>query len=67
MAMGSFPQKFFPRLNVTFTAYPGTSRTERVNDSRRFLDNQSIVGSIPVMIEDAIGRCGAEHQDRRGD
>ena len=54
MAMGSFPQKFFPRLNVTFTAYPGTSRTERVNDSRRFLDNQSIVGSIPVMIEDAI-------------
>ena len=34
--------------------HPGTSRTERVNDSRRFLDNQSIVGSIPVMIEDAI-------------
>lgn len=54
VAMGFFPQKFFPRLNVTFTAYPGTTKTERVDESRRFLDSQTIIGSIPVMIEDVL-------------
>lgn len=54
MAMGTFPQKFFPRLNVTFTAYPGTTKTERLNDNRRFLDSQTIIGPIPIMIEDVM-------------
>ena len=54
MAMGRFPQKFFPRLNVTFTAFPGTTRTERVDERRRFLDSQTIIGPIPVMVEDAV-------------
>ena len=54
MAMGAFPQKFFPRLNVTFTVFPGVTKAERVSDNRRFLDNQSIVGPIPIMIDDAL-------------
>lgn len=54
VAMGTFPQKYFPRLNVTFTAYPGTTKTERVNDNRRFLDSQTIIGPIPVIIEDVL-------------
>ena len=54
MAMGYFPQKFFPRLNVTFTAFPGVTKTERVDENRRFLDAQSIIGPIPAMIEDVL-------------
>lgn len=54
MAMGTYPQKYFPRLNVTFTAFAGITKTERVDDERRFLDAQSIIGSIPVMIVDTL-------------
>ena len=54
MAMGVFPQKYFPRLNVTFTAYAGTTKTDRVDDTRRYLDSQTIVGPIPSMIADTM-------------
>lgn len=54
MAMGTFPQQFFPRLNLTFTAYPGTNKTNRVSDGQRFLDSQTILGPIPMMIQDAV-------------
>lgn len=54
MSLGSFPQKFFPRLNVTFTAFPGITKTERLSDSRRFIDARSIIGPIPVMIVDTL-------------
>ena len=54
MALGLFPQQFFPRLNITFTAFPGVTKTETVDDERRFLDAQTIVGPIPLMIDDAL-------------
>ncbi|KFI50956.1 ATP-binding protein [Bifidobacterium biavatii] len=54
MALGSFPQQFFPRLNVTFTAFAGVTKTETVDDERRFLDASTIVGPIPMMIDDAL-------------
>lgn len=54
LALGSFPQQFYPRLNVTFTAFPGVTKTQRVSDSKRFLDAQTIFGSIPYMISDTL-------------
>lgn len=54
LALGTFPQQFFPRLNVTVTVFPGVSKTETIDESRRFIDTQSIVGSIPLLIEDAL-------------
>ncbi|WEV58928.1 putative DNA binding domain-containing protein [Bifidobacterium sp. ESL0728] len=54
LALGEFPQKFFPRLNVTFTAFPGTTKTERTSDGRRFLDTQTIIGPIPAMVADTL-------------
>ncbi|KAA8818622.1 hypothetical protein [Bifidobacterium vespertilionis] len=54
MALGLFPQQFLPRLNVTFTAFPGTTKAEIVDDERRFLDAQTLVGPIPLMIDDAL-------------
>lgn len=54
LALGTYPQKFFPRLNVTFTAFPGIDKATPVDESRRFLDAQTIIGSIPIMIADAL-------------
>lgn len=54
MALGIFPQQFFPRLNITFTAFPGVTKAETVDDERRFLDAQTLVGPIPLMIDDAL-------------
>lgn len=54
MALGAFPQKFFPRLNVTFTVFPGVSRSEKTADGRRFIDSETIIGPIPVMVDDAV-------------
>ncbi|MCI6206483.1 MAG: hypothetical protein MR654_06130 [Corynebacterium glucuronolyticum] len=53
MATGIYPQKVFPRLNVTFSSYPGDSKATGLNN-QRFLDNQSFVGSIPTLIHDCV-------------
>lgn len=59
MAMGEFPQQFFPRLNVTFTSYPGIDKAAR-HDGVRFLDNKTIVGPIPMMVEETLS-CVSEN------
>lgn len=52
LAMGSFPQQWFPQLNLTFVHY----RDEHVSGAEgvRFLDNVAIDGSIPVIVRDAV-------------
>ena len=52
LALGVYPQKYFPRLTVTFAAYPGT--TKAPENGVKFLDSQKMVGSIPAIIEDTI-------------
>ena len=53
LALGSFPQQFMPRLNVTFTAFPGIDKTGAA-DGRRFLDARTLIGPIPMMVDDAV-------------
>ena len=49
LALGKYPQKYFPSLAVTFTLFP------EENDGRvRFLDSKRLVGSLPAMIADAV-------------
>ena len=52
LALGTYPQKYFPRLTVTFTAYGGTDKSQE--GSVKFLDNQKMVGSIPTIIADTV-------------
>lgn len=49
MTLGTYPQEFFPQLNVTFVSYP-TSDGRPMADGTRFLENVAIDGPIPQMV-----------------
>ena len=54
MAMGSYPQKYFPRLNVVFTSYPSPQKGDARAVGGRFADSMNIDGPIPEMIVNAV-------------
>ncbi|MDR0991097.1 MAG: ArsR family transcriptional regulator, partial [Propionibacteriaceae bacterium] len=53
LALGQYPQEFFPRLTVTVAAYPGLSKAPGVGELR-LLDSVTLAGPIPVLIQDAV-------------
>lgn len=53
LALGRYPQQFFPQLDVTFVYYPTTNGVADASGVR-FLDNASIDGAIPVMAAEAL-------------
>jgi predicted HTH transcriptional regulator len=50
LALGRFPQQFLPQLNATFVAFP-TVDARPMSDGTRFLDNVSVDGPIPQIVE----------------
>lgn len=50
MALGVYPQKFFPRLNVAFASYPTTNKGVVPDIGGRYADAVTIDGPIPDMI-----------------
>jgi ATP-dependent DNA helicase RecG len=54
LALGAYPQQFFPQLNITFIVVPGTSLTSIPDDGPRFIDNRAFDGPIPLMVEDGV-------------
>ncbi len=49
LALGKYPQKYFPSLAVTFTLFP-----EEKDGGIRFLDSRRLVGPLPAMIADTV-------------
>ena len=49
LALGTYPQHFFPRLTVTFAAFPGVDKAQV--DGVKFVDSQSMAGPIPAARE----------------
>ncbi|MBP3731110.1 MAG: putative DNA binding domain-containing protein, partial [Mailhella sp.] len=49
LALGKYPQKYFPSLVVTFTLFP-----EEKGSGMRFLDSKRLVGPMPAMIADTV-------------
>ncbi|WP_415446897.1 ATP-binding protein [Bifidobacterium aquikefiri] len=54
LALGRYPQQYFPRLNVTIAVFPGTSRAEVFSGDGHLVTAESITGPIPIIIDDAV-------------
>lgn len=52
LALGTYPQHFFPRLTVTFACFPG--RDKAPQGSVKFLDSESMAGPIPAVLVDTV-------------
>lgn len=52
LALGQYPQQFYPQLMLSFVSYPTVDGAE--SDGVRFLDNVAIEGSIPMMVREAM-------------
>lgn len=55
LALGRFPQQFFPQLDMTFSFFARSDR-EPMSDGTRFLDSASIDGPMPTMLDEALRR-----------
>lgn len=53
LALGSYPQRQHPQLNLTFVSY-ATPTGESGASGVRFLDNVSVNGPIPVIVSEAL-------------
>lgn len=52
LALGTYPQHFYPRLTVSFACYPGTRKSS--DAGVKFLDSQSMAGPIPAVLVDTM-------------
>lgn len=50
MAAGTFPQKYFPRLEIIFSVYQGVDKVEASTGRLCCLTSKEIIGSIPEML-----------------
>lgn len=53
LALGRYPQEFFPQWMVSFAVYPGATK-DAVDEELRMDDQRTIDGPIPVMVERAV-------------
>jgi len=56
LCFGTWPQKFFPALVVTFVRYPGSTPDEKGTRGERFLDTCKCEGSLAEIVEQAVRR-----------
>ncbi len=54
LALGTYPQQFFPQLNATFVVYPGLSAEDVAPGGPRFLDNRTFEGPVPYIVDEAV-------------
>lgn len=50
-----YPQAFFPQLSILAVVLPGDEPGGIGNEGERFIDNQRIEGTLPEMLDKAVG------------
>ncbi|MDK4283100.1 ATP-binding protein [Corynebacterium propinquum] len=58
LALGTYPQQFFPQLSITFTHYRGTTKASDASGIR-YTDTLTVEGPIPLLIEEATRKVQA--------
>ncbi|WP_181773875.1 ATP-binding protein [Amycolatopsis pittospori] len=53
LALGEYPQEFFPQVMLTFVHYPTKSGPDP-RSGTRFVDNVAAEGPIPVIVDEAL-------------
>ena len=54
LALGRYPQKFYPRLTISAAMFPGISRDEVFSTGHELVRTAVFVGPIPTMVRDAV-------------
>ncbi|WP_311477226.1 ATP-binding protein [uncultured Gulosibacter sp.] len=54
LTFGAYPQEFFPQLFVSVVVVPGTDMSEEGPRGERFLENRTVDGPIPLVVEDVL-------------
>lgn len=54
LTLGTYPQQFFPQLNVTFVVFPAHDRGVVPDGAPRFIDNRTLNGPVPVIVADTV-------------
>jgi hypothetical protein len=54
LTLGSYPQEFFPQLNITFVVFPSDQAGVVPDGGPRFIDNRSLNGPVPWVVSDAV-------------
>ena len=65
LALGSYPQQFFPQLNATFIAVPATAKDRVPPGGPRFLDSRTLDGPLPMIVDGAV-TAAIRNMSRRG-
>lgn len=64
LALGSYPQQFFPQLMISFASYPGGDKSVVVG-SERMQDRAVLEGPLPDMVDDAVSAVQRNLRVRR--
>jgi ATP-dependent DNA helicase RecG len=54
LTLGTYPQQFFPQLNVTFVVFPASDRGVVPEGAPRFIDNRTLNGAVPLVVADTV-------------
>jgi len=65
LVAGIFPQRLFPRLEVVFTVFPGTTKTADPKTGLRYIDSKELIGPIPDILTEAL-ELVERHMSRAG-
>lgn len=54
LVAGIFPQRYFPRLEVVFSVFSGTTKAANTKTGERYLDSKELIGPIPDILMEVL-------------